>query len=168
MIHHLVVDGVSWRILLADLETTYRQAVRGDQLLLPRKTTSFQLWAERLAAYAKSEAVLRQLPFWRSLPAATPLPCDFAWRSEHRGRNADDQRDAGPGGDTGITQRRSHGVSHRDQRPAAFGLWCRRLPPGQDKRPCASIWKDTGGKTSSPVWICRAQLAGSRRCSPSS
>lgn len=77
VIHHLVVDGVSWRILLADLETTYRQAVRGDQLLLPRKTTSFQLWAERLAAYAKSEAVLRQLPFWRSLPAATPLPCDL-------------------------------------------------------------------------------------------
>src|SRR5262249_46109731 len=29
-VHHLVVDGVSWRILLDDLDTGYRQALRGE------------------------------------------------------------------------------------------------------------------------------------------
>src|SRR4029077_41213 len=49
--HHLVVDGISWRVLLEDLETAYRQAA------LPPKTTSFQEWARRLAGYAGSEAL---------------------------------------------------------------------------------------------------------------
>ena len=42
--HHLVVDGVSWRVLLEDLESAYRQAV------LPPKTASFRDWARRTAA----------------------------------------------------------------------------------------------------------------------
>jgi aryl carrier-like protein len=51
--HHLVIDAVSWRILLEDLETIYHQAVRGQSSLqLPGKTTSFQNWANRLAEYA--------------------------------------------------------------------------------------------------------------------
>ena len=77
VIHHLVVDGVSWRILLEDLETAYRQALRGERLLLPAKTTSFQTWAGLLSAHAQSDTVRHQLSFWRSLPEATPLPCDF-------------------------------------------------------------------------------------------
>jgi NRPS condensation-like uncharacterized protein len=46
VIHHLAVDGVSWRILLEDLETTYRQIRRGEAIRLPGKTTSYQRWAE--------------------------------------------------------------------------------------------------------------------------
>src|SRR6185312_3655027 len=48
VIHHLVVDGVSWRILVGDLQTTYFQAVEGEQLKLPSKTTSIKEWAEAL------------------------------------------------------------------------------------------------------------------------
>ncbi|WP_134728258.1 non-ribosomal peptide synthetase [Amycolatopsis nivea] len=44
--HHLGVDGVSWRILLDDLATAYRQALRREPVVLPPKTTSFRQWAE--------------------------------------------------------------------------------------------------------------------------
>ncbi len=50
--HHLVVDGVSWRVLLEDLESAYRQAAQGLLIALPPKTTSFQEWARRLAGPA--------------------------------------------------------------------------------------------------------------------
>jgi len=71
-VHHLAVDGVSWRILLEDLETACRQIAAGgpSALRLPAKTTSFKEWAERLDAYARSlspEAVERELGHWSGL-----------------------------------------------------------------------------------------------------
>ncbi|HET9210755.1 MAG TPA: condensation domain-containing protein, partial [Thermoanaerobaculia bacterium] len=71
--HHLVVDGVSWRVLLEDLEGTYRQAVGGVRPSFPHKTTSFQEWARRLAEHAGSEALARELDFWRET-AWAPVP----------------------------------------------------------------------------------------------
>ncbi|MDP1535547.1 MAG: amino acid adenylation domain-containing protein, partial [Burkholderiales bacterium] len=72
--HHLVVDGVSWRILLEDLQNLY-----SDNGLLPAKTASFQHWAEQLQNYAGSEALSRQLPYWLAQAAADrdELPRDF-------------------------------------------------------------------------------------------
>ena len=64
IVHHLVVDGVSWRILLEDLETTYRQLAGGEAVALPPKTTSFQRWAEHLAARAAAPAVEQQRAYW--------------------------------------------------------------------------------------------------------
>jgi amino acid adenylation domain-containing protein/non-ribosomal peptide synthase protein (TIGR01720 family) len=72
--HHLVVDGVSWRVLLEDLEGAYRQAAQGLLPILPPKTTSFQEWARRLANYAGSEELARELDFWRET-ARIPVPC---------------------------------------------------------------------------------------------
>ena len=46
--HHLVVDGVSWRILLEDLWTAYSQFAAGGSPALPAKTTAMQYWSERL------------------------------------------------------------------------------------------------------------------------
>ena len=57
VIHHLVVDGVSWRILVDDLRKTYEQAIAGELLNLPSKTTSVKRWAESLQQYAHSEGV---------------------------------------------------------------------------------------------------------------
>jgi amino acid adenylation domain-containing protein/non-ribosomal peptide synthase protein (TIGR01720 family) len=72
--HHLIVDGVSWRIVLEDLETLCHR------LSLPPKTTSFQRWAERLSDYAVSTAAAAQAEAWigrlRSIPAR--LPVDFS------------------------------------------------------------------------------------------
>ncbi len=78
VVHHIAVDGVSWRVLLDDLWTAYAQRLRGDPIALPAKTTSFKQWGERLAAYARSEVVEAELPLWRS-PAherAARLPVD--------------------------------------------------------------------------------------------
>ncbi|MEM7049901.1 MAG: amino acid adenylation domain-containing protein [Acidobacteriota bacterium] len=49
VIHHLVVDGVSWRILAEDLETAWSQLAAGEEVRLPPKTTSFKAWADWLA-----------------------------------------------------------------------------------------------------------------------
>ncbi len=77
--HHLVVDGVSWRVLLEDLEGAYRQAARGLRPTLPPKTTSFQEWARRLAGHAGSEALARELDHWSETARVTVprLPVDF-------------------------------------------------------------------------------------------
>lgn len=52
-IHHLVVDGVSWRILLEDLQAAYAQLARGEEIVLPPKTTSFKEWSRRMTEYAR-------------------------------------------------------------------------------------------------------------------
>jgi non-ribosomal peptide synthase protein (TIGR01720 family) len=64
VVHHMAVDGVSWRILLEDLWSTYERIKRGDSPALPPKTTSFKRWAEKIAAYARSEAVRDEEPYW--------------------------------------------------------------------------------------------------------
>jgi non-ribosomal peptide synthase protein (TIGR01720 family) len=64
VIHHLAVDSVSWRILLDDLWTVYRQLHHGVPVLLPPKTTSFQCWAHRLAQYAQSTALQEEVAYW--------------------------------------------------------------------------------------------------------
>jgi len=78
VVHHLAVDGVSWRILLDDLRTVYRQIEQHDPVELPPKTTSYQRWAEQLVAYASSEAGRDELRYWlsRPWPQVRPLPRD--------------------------------------------------------------------------------------------
>ncbi|MFC4590847.1 non-ribosomal peptide synthetase [Sphaerisporangium corydalis] len=75
-IHHLAVDGVSWRILLEDLGTAYRQAAEGRDPLLPAKTTSVRTWAEKLAAHARSAGALGELGYWASQGEQRALPRD--------------------------------------------------------------------------------------------
>ncbi|WP_407882729.1 condensation domain-containing protein, partial [Scytonema sp. NUACC26] len=80
IIHHLAVDGVSWRILLSDLETIYQQLVKQQPIQLAAKTTAFIDWAEKLNHYAQSEILKSELGYWLNQPweRATPLPLDFA------------------------------------------------------------------------------------------
>jgi amino acid adenylation domain-containing protein/non-ribosomal peptide synthase protein (TIGR01720 family) len=79
IIHHLVVDAVSWSILLEDLHTAYKQLAGGAVVCLPAKTTAFKHWAERLAAYAQSDAARRELGYWQSVPWSRGgvLPRDY-------------------------------------------------------------------------------------------
>ncbi len=53
--HHLVIDGVSWRILLEDFHTVCAQLRRHAPVELPAKTTSFKDWAERLEEYGRTD-----------------------------------------------------------------------------------------------------------------
>jgi amino acid adenylation domain-containing protein/non-ribosomal peptide synthase protein (TIGR01720 family) len=76
-VHHLAVDGVSWRILVEDLETAYMQLRAGEAVRLPPKTTSFKQWSERLTAYAQSGGANDELDHW--LAAGGPgLPPEFS------------------------------------------------------------------------------------------
>ncbi|MGQ0719757.1 MAG: amino acid adenylation domain-containing protein, partial [Pseudonocardiales bacterium] len=79
--HHLVMDAVSWRILLEDLDTTYQQAARGESSLrLPGKTTSFRDWANRLSEYVAKGSFDHELDHWADASQAHPLPVDLASR----------------------------------------------------------------------------------------
>jgi non-ribosomal peptide synthase protein (TIGR01720 family) len=86
VIHHLAVDGISWRILLEDLQTVYRQLSSAESVQLPPKTTSFKHWSERLTEYAQSAALQRELDYWLTQPWSncSVLPRDFP---EGRSRN---------------------------------------------------------------------------------
>jgi non-ribosomal peptide synthase protein (TIGR01720 family) len=64
VIHHLAVDGVSWRVLLEDLQTAYDQVSRGEPIALPAKTSSFKQWSERLTSFAQSDGLERELSYW--------------------------------------------------------------------------------------------------------
>jgi amino acid adenylation domain-containing protein/non-ribosomal peptide synthase protein (TIGR01720 family) len=77
--HHLVIDGVSWRILLEDLSSAYRQLTANEEPRLPDKTTPFSAWSTLLAEAARSSARLDR-EYWHSLAAASvkPLPLDLA------------------------------------------------------------------------------------------
>lgn len=65
VVHHLVIDMVSWRILLEDLETSYAQLLRGEEVHLPPKTASFKQWAEQLVVYAQQPEVRAELAYWQ-------------------------------------------------------------------------------------------------------
>ncbi len=78
VVHHLVVDGVSWRILLDDLATACQQLARNEPIPLPAKTTSFKDWSIRLRDYAAGEALAAESSYWLRRPAThTPLPIDM-------------------------------------------------------------------------------------------
>ena len=67
LLHHLCVDWVSWRIIFEDLNLSYRQALAGQPVELPRKTTSFQEWAGALHRYAREGHLLQELPYWQEI-----------------------------------------------------------------------------------------------------
>ena len=75
-VHHLAVDGVSWRILLEDLGAAYRQAAAGRAVALPAKTTSVRTWADKLVRHACSPGALAELAYWTTQATAGPLPRD--------------------------------------------------------------------------------------------
>ncbi|MFD5427789.1 amino acid adenylation domain-containing protein [Streptomyces sp. NPDC127084] len=71
-VHHLAVDGVSWRILLSDLATACLARAKGEQPRLPRVATSLRTWAHRLTEQAAARRT--ELPLWKAaLEGPDPL-----------------------------------------------------------------------------------------------
>ncbi|MCP4154221.1 MAG: hypothetical protein GY757_41225, partial [bacterium] len=58
---HLVVDGVSWRVLLEDLKLGLTQNK------FQEKTDSFKYWVQKQVEYAQSNQLLKELPYWKSI-----------------------------------------------------------------------------------------------------
>ena len=79
-LHHLVVDGVSWRLLREDLESAYDQLERGATIALPPRTSSFAAWSAQLSTLARSKAMLDEVTYWaaETAPGTLTLPCDAA------------------------------------------------------------------------------------------
>ncbi|TPG68246.1 LLM class flavin-dependent oxidoreductase [Brevibacillus laterosporus] len=67
VIHHLVVDGISWRILLDDLASGYVQALNGEAIHFQDKTDSFKEWSTELHVYANSQTLRKESSYWEQL-----------------------------------------------------------------------------------------------------
>ncbi|HZF11846.1 MAG TPA: amino acid adenylation domain-containing protein [Thermoanaerobaculia bacterium] len=91
VLHHLVSDAASWRILMEDLETVCRQLAAGALPRLPAKTTAFAAWAKRQQELAGSPELKRQMEVWLGLAAegAARLPIDGVSGGESGGERED-------------------------------------------------------------------------------
>ncbi|MEW6736492.1 MAG: condensation domain-containing protein, partial [Acidobacteriota bacterium] len=78
IVHHLAVDGVSWRILLEDLQQAYEQLRARQVVKLAAKTSSYQQWALALREYAQSIEMAAELDYWLQLTehSIEQLPLD--------------------------------------------------------------------------------------------
>lgn len=77
--HHLAVDGVSWRILLEDLQLAYEQAAAGEAIDLEAETTGLHDWAAYLHRDLKGGRLDAELAYWQAFTAdEAALPCDQA------------------------------------------------------------------------------------------
>ncbi|QMU80324.1 amino acid adenylation domain-containing protein [Streptacidiphilus sp. PB12-B1b] len=72
--HHLVVDGVSWRILVPDLRAAWEAVAAGGAPQLPPVPTSLRTWAGRLAEAAVEPARTAELPLWAAQSARPDQP----------------------------------------------------------------------------------------------
>ncbi|HKV40996.1 MAG TPA: amino acid adenylation domain-containing protein [Blastocatellia bacterium] len=77
-IHHLAIDGVSWRILLEELETASTQLRGGEPIRLPKLSSSFGRWANLIQEYGKSPELAAELEYWIESTGAkaAPVPAD--------------------------------------------------------------------------------------------
>jgi aryl carrier-like protein len=154
--HHLVIDAVSWRILLDDLDVAYRQAVDRIPVDLGPATTSFPDWAERLRSHVAAGKLDGELEHWSEvLGSCAPLPVDHAPADlaspeatvhccvPHR-------RHTAPGSTTSCSR-----------------LWHGHCAGGPAQARHASILKAMAAKISWTVWTCPGPSAGSPPSSPS-
>jgi amino acid adenylation domain-containing protein/non-ribosomal peptide synthase protein (TIGR01720 family) len=65
--HHIVVDGVSWRIILEDLYNSYTALKNGKTITMPQKTASMSDWHDRLTSYTKSKEFADSRIYWQNL-----------------------------------------------------------------------------------------------------
>jgi non-ribosomal peptide synthase protein (TIGR01720 family) len=79
VIHHIAVDGVSWRILIEDFQTIYTQLLRKSDIIIPAKTTSFKDWSKNLKTYLNSEKIDEELEYWLNISKDINkhLPVDY-------------------------------------------------------------------------------------------
>ena len=83
IIHHLAVDGVSWRILLEDLEQLLSGVMEGQQVSLGAKSSSYRQWHAAIAQYSHSQKLQAQKAYWENVVNSyQPLPEDKAYTKE--------------------------------------------------------------------------------------
>ncbi|GGE47137.1 non-ribosomal peptide synthase protein (TIGR01720 family)/amino acid adenylation domain-containing protein [Pedobacter psychrotolerans] len=71
--HHMVIDGVSWRVLFEDFNMLYQQVTEKQTLQLPLKTDAYKIWADELKRHANTPHFLaNELDYWQKVDA-TPV-----------------------------------------------------------------------------------------------
>ncbi len=63
--HHFIIDGISWRILIGEIESTYISLNKGEKLILPDTTDSFQNWSKYIDIKFSKE--LYNIEYWYSV-----------------------------------------------------------------------------------------------------
>ena len=66
-IHHLAVDGVSWRILIEDIEIGCKHYLAGSEIKFSEKTASYKDWGSALGEYSKSNLLKREIKYWKQV-----------------------------------------------------------------------------------------------------
>jgi NRPS condensation-like uncharacterized protein len=64
VVHHLAIDGVSWRIILDDLELLLTKLSNGEKPELGVKSSSYRQWFKALEEYGQSKRALSQKKYW--------------------------------------------------------------------------------------------------------
>jgi len=79
IIHHLIIDGISWRILYHDIVDIYGQYISGKPCRLPSKSCSFKHWSEQIRTYSNSKEILNEKEYWKMVESTDikPLPKDY-------------------------------------------------------------------------------------------
>ena len=171
--HHLVVDGVSWRVLLEDLERGYEQAAGGQAVSLGAKTSSYREWAEALVAEAERGLGAAEDEYWTDVARAPVV--------EIPGGNT-----AG-GGTVGSARRVEVGLSEEQTRallqevPEAYHTqindvlltaWWQLMvddecaPREMERRAAVVVDMEGHGREEGleRKWMCRGRWDGLRRC----
>jgi non-ribosomal peptide synthase protein (TIGR01720 family) len=89
VLHHLIVDGVSWRILLEDLGRAWEQVGMAGEVLLSG-TMSFQRWAEGMKEWVESEGLGEgEAEYWLELEGVKrgELPRDKKGKANTQGES---------------------------------------------------------------------------------
>ncbi len=71
IIHHLLIDLVSWRILLEDISTLYWQIKGSKKMTLPGKTDSFRYWVERNKHAYESAFFKKEIGYWSGIDSTS-------------------------------------------------------------------------------------------------
>jgi bacitracin synthase 3 len=76
IIHHLVIDGVSWRILMEDFTLGYQSLLQMEEIKLAPKTHSYKEWSNQLQQYSNRKEFLKEIEYWQKLENQdiVPLP----------------------------------------------------------------------------------------------
>ncbi len=83
VIHHLIIDGISWRILINDLSRIYKGLLEKGSYSLPSKGSSFKAWAAKTREYVLKKNLLQETKYWFNMVKNSfSLPIDH-----HKGPN---------------------------------------------------------------------------------
>jgi non-ribosomal peptide synthase protein (TIGR01720 family) len=81
-IHHLVVDGVSLRILTEDFMSLIENYLIGNKTTLPTKRTSYRQWNKKIKSYVATNSLKNEYLYWKKILANyAPLPVDMNYDS---------------------------------------------------------------------------------------